>query len=118
MMEALVAIVMLAVIGFALHQATLSALGYMQTGKARAAQARLLEHAIDRARAEVCLIKSLSPGSVTPFELYDGSTAYVRPLVTGPGEPPSVRLVEVELLSGAYAPGVKQTLLLDAGPCE
>lgn len=116
--EALVAIVMLAVVGLTLHQATLSALRYMQMGKARAAQAKLLEHAIDWARAEVCFLKSLSPGAAYPVELYDGSKASVLLRMTNPGEPPTVRMVEVELPPGDYAPGVKQTLLLDTGPCE
>lgn len=122
--EALIAIVILAVVGFALHRATLSALRYMQMGKARAAQAKLLEHAIDWTRSEMCFLKStLSPGLDYKIALHDGTVATLRWVESPPnpsdpsGDSLSMRTVEIELRPGHSSPGVKQTVLLDMGIC-
>lgn len=119
MVEAVIAIVILAVIGFALHRATLSALRYMQMGKARVAQARLLEHAIDWSRAETCFLMSeLGQKPVYEHELYDGTKARINLRGNVSGDPPTVRTVEIELPPGDSRPGVKQSLLLDVALCR
>lgn len=118
MIEAVVAIVILAAVGFTLHRATLSAMRYMQQGKERASQAKLLEYAVDWVRAETCLFEStVGPGSQLNLSLYDGSPALVRNVPGRPGDPPAMRTVEIELPPREYAPGATQTVLLDVGPC-
>lgn len=118
MMEAIVAIVILAAIGFTVHRAALSALRHMQAGKERASQAKLLEYAVDWVRAEACLFAAtVSPGSAFDLTLFDGSTATVRRLAGRPGDPPALRTVEIELPPANHAPGATQTVVLDVGVC-
>lgn len=119
MLEAVLAVVILGVVGFALHSATLSGMRYMQMGKARAAQAKQLEYVIDWVRADACYWKDkVTAGTQREFTLFDGTIAIVRLLNKQSGDPPALRSVEVELPATVYVSAISQPLLLDLGMCD
>lgn len=119
MLEVVVAIVILAVLGFALHRATLTSFRQMETGKQRMSQIKQLEMAVDVVRSEACIWEAeLRGAGEYGFVLFDGTHVHV---VRQPGEaddPDDLLAVEVGLSAVDGAPTIQQMLLLDLGICR
>lgn len=120
MLEAVLAMVILAVVGLALHQATMAGVRHMQRGKVQSNQAKKLEYAIDLVRAEACFLSDelMTVDDEHALELTDGTEVIVRRLDDDPADPEKIRTVEITLPTMETAPSVSHVLLLDVGRCE
>lgn len=129
MVETFLALIALSAIGFALHSGTLSAPRFVEASKARAEQARLLEHAVNWARANACLLQDELAAQDSTYVLtvsHRGSEYQVFfrkvefPASSEPSAAPVVSAVlpvEAQLPAGPHVREVRHVMLLDVSLC-
>lgn len=120
-LEAFVALIILTVVGFAIHNVTLSGLRHLERARALARQAEELEYSVDWARANVCdLFGRFAAGQQEHSLTVDGKVVAVFRGGTDSvsHDVPRARVFTVTLPAGEHVDELTHTLVLDVTACQ